>query len=149
MTVTLSIKNVPEELAQRLKDRAARNHRSLQGELMAILEYALPFRLPVRGSMKSMLTFKRPVSERRAMKRPKWCDRIVMIRVVDVSAVAAMLFGEPDAPWVHACCLVHPLIVPGIFHFELGNTCRMKCDDTRMKPRHYWPTGWTGIPNHR
>jgi plasmid stability protein len=38
MTVTLSIKNVPEELAQRLKERAARNHRSLQGELMAILE---------------------------------------------------------------------------------------------------------------
>ena len=40
MTVTLSIKNVPEELAQRLKERAARNHRSLQGELMAILEAA-------------------------------------------------------------------------------------------------------------
>ena len=36
MTVTLSIKNVPDELAQRLKERAARNHRSLQGELMAI-----------------------------------------------------------------------------------------------------------------
>jgi plasmid stability protein len=40
MTVTLSIKNVPEELAQRLKERAARNHRSLQGELMAIIEEA-------------------------------------------------------------------------------------------------------------
>jgi plasmid stability protein len=38
MTVNLSIKNVPEDLAQRLKERAARNHRSLQGELMAILE---------------------------------------------------------------------------------------------------------------
>ncbi len=38
MTVTLSIKNVPDELAQRLKERAARNHRSLQGELMAIIE---------------------------------------------------------------------------------------------------------------
>ena len=38
MTVTLSIKNVPEELAQRLKERDARNHRSLQGELMSILE---------------------------------------------------------------------------------------------------------------
>jgi len=38
MTVTLSIKNVPEDLAERLKERAARNHRSLQGELMAILE---------------------------------------------------------------------------------------------------------------
>jgi antitoxin FitA len=38
MTVSLSIKNVPDDLAQRLKERAARNHRSLQGELMAILE---------------------------------------------------------------------------------------------------------------
>jgi antitoxin FitA len=40
MTVTLSIKNVPEELAQKLKERAARNHRSLQGELMAIIDEA-------------------------------------------------------------------------------------------------------------
>ncbi len=40
MTVTLSIKNVPDELAQQLRERAARNHRSLQGELMAIIEAA-------------------------------------------------------------------------------------------------------------
>ena len=40
MTVTLSIKNVPDELAQRLKERAARNHRSLQGELMSIIQSA-------------------------------------------------------------------------------------------------------------
>lgn len=39
-TVTLSVKNVPVELARRLKARAARHHRSLQGELMAILEEA-------------------------------------------------------------------------------------------------------------
>jgi plasmid stability protein len=39
-TVTLSVKNVPEDLAKRLRDRAARNHRSLQGELRAILENA-------------------------------------------------------------------------------------------------------------
>jgi antitoxin FitA len=38
MAVNLSIKNVPEELAQRLRERARRNHRSLQGELMAIIE---------------------------------------------------------------------------------------------------------------
>ena len=37
MPVTLSIKNVPDEIAQRLRERAARNHRSLQGELMAII----------------------------------------------------------------------------------------------------------------
>ena len=40
MTVTLSIKNVPDELARRLKQRAARHHRSLQGELLAIVEAA-------------------------------------------------------------------------------------------------------------
>lgn len=39
-TVTLSVKNVPADLAKRLRDRAARNHRSLQGELRAILEQA-------------------------------------------------------------------------------------------------------------
>lgn len=38
MAVNLSIKNVPDELAQKLKERAARNHRSLQGELMALIE---------------------------------------------------------------------------------------------------------------
>jgi len=38
MTVNLSIKNVPRELTAKVKERAARNHRSLQGELMAILE---------------------------------------------------------------------------------------------------------------
>jgi antitoxin FitA len=40
MTVTMSIKNVPNELANLLKERAARHHRSLQGELMAIIEEA-------------------------------------------------------------------------------------------------------------
>ena len=50
-----------------------------------------------------------------------------MIRVVDASAVAAMLFGEPDGPWVHKLVSEPPLIVPGIFHLELGNTCRTKC----------------------
>ncbi len=38
MTISLSIKNVPDDLAQKLRERAKRNHRSLQGELLAILE---------------------------------------------------------------------------------------------------------------
>ena len=37
---TLTIKDVPEPLAQQLRQRAARNHRSLQGELMSIIEQA-------------------------------------------------------------------------------------------------------------
>lgn len=41
MPVNLSIKNVPDELADRLRRRAEASHRSMQGELMAILETAL------------------------------------------------------------------------------------------------------------
>lgn len=40
MPVNLSIKNVPDELAERLRRRAERSHRSLQGELMTILTEA-------------------------------------------------------------------------------------------------------------
>jgi plasmid stability protein len=40
MPVNLSVKNVPDALAAKLRSRAERNHRSLQGELMAILEAA-------------------------------------------------------------------------------------------------------------
>ena len=40
MGVSLSIKDVPEALAERLRRRAEANHRSLQGELMAIIEQA-------------------------------------------------------------------------------------------------------------
>ena len=40
MGVSFSVKNIPEDVAQRLRLRAERNHRSLQGELMAILESA-------------------------------------------------------------------------------------------------------------
>lgn len=40
-TINLSVKNVPEALATKLRARAERNHRSLQGELMVILEEAV------------------------------------------------------------------------------------------------------------
>ena len=38
MPVNLSIKNVPDHIAEQLRRRAAKHHRSLQGELTAILE---------------------------------------------------------------------------------------------------------------
>ena len=42
----ISIKNVPEEVLVRLKEQAEKNHRSLQGELIVILEMAVqPTRL--------------------------------------------------------------------------------------------------------
>jgi plasmid stability protein len=41
MPLNLSIKNAPDELVVLLKARASRNHRSMQGELLAILEDAV------------------------------------------------------------------------------------------------------------
>lgn len=39
--MNLSIKNVPEPVVQRLRERATRRHRSLQGELLSIIEAAV------------------------------------------------------------------------------------------------------------
>ena len=46
MPVNLSIKNAPDDVVQRLRDRARRHHRSLQGELMAIIEAAAGVEAP-------------------------------------------------------------------------------------------------------
>jgi plasmid stability protein len=55
---TLSIKNVPDDVLSLLRDRAARHHRSVQGELMALLTAALhssggPVPAPVPGEQPS------------------------------------------------------------------------------------------------
>jgi len=41
MPINLSIKNAPDEVVERLRQRAERHHRSLQGELLAIIEEAV------------------------------------------------------------------------------------------------------------
>lgn len=41
MAVNLSVKNVPEDLADLLRQRAARSRRTLQRELLSILEAAV------------------------------------------------------------------------------------------------------------
>ncbi len=38
MPVNLSIKKVPGDIVEQLRNRAKRNHRSLQGEMLSILE---------------------------------------------------------------------------------------------------------------
>jgi plasmid stability protein len=40
MPVSLSIKKVPDDVARRLRERAVRNHHSLQSELLVIVEAA-------------------------------------------------------------------------------------------------------------
>lgn len=63
---SLSVKDVPEPLAEKLRQRAARNHRSLQGELMAILEAA------VSGASAAQAS---PESERTAPSFAEVADR--------------------------------------------------------------------------
>jgi plasmid stability protein len=49
MPASLTIKNIPDEMLARLRERAARNHRSVQGETIAILEESLkPKRLSIQ-----------------------------------------------------------------------------------------------------
>lgn len=49
MGVNISIKNVPTEKVEMLKQRAKRNHRSLQGELLALIDEAIA--APAKKSM--------------------------------------------------------------------------------------------------
>lgn len=51
MPVNLSIKNVPDGLAERLRERAERNRRSLQRELLVILEEAAATRIRPREAL--------------------------------------------------------------------------------------------------
>lgn len=49
-SMNLSVKNVPEDLVQRLRARAAHHHRSLQGELLAIIEEAVQPASPISAA---------------------------------------------------------------------------------------------------
>jgi plasmid stability protein len=64
VAVSLSIKDVPEQLARALRERAERNHRSIQGELMHILEEAVGERpFDAKGLLKRLRAFPLPPSE--------------------------------------------------------------------------------------
>jgi plasmid stability protein len=70
----LSIKDVPEDVAAALRQRAARNHRSLQGELMVIIQEAVahpvapqaPYPTQPVGVRRGTRTIEEIAKERRA-----------------------------------------------------------------------------------
>lgn len=72
MPVTLSIKNAPDDVVRRLKARAEKHHRSLQGELMVILERA--------AAEQAMLSPREVLAEVRAMGLHTPREAAVMIR---------------------------------------------------------------------
>ena len=74
MSVTLSIKNVPEDLAEDLRTRARRNHRSLQAELLALLEETVtPRRCSVRDVLAAVRAsgLRTPAEARRMIREDR------------------------------------------------------------------------------
>ena len=49
------------------------------------------------------------------------------VKVVDASALAALLFGEPEAEAVEARLREAVLVAPRLIEYELGNICWKKC----------------------
>ena len=71
MPVSLSIKAVPDNLAAGLRARAAANHRSLQRELMAIIEVAAASPAAYRGREGTLGPSMTPRGEARREASPK------------------------------------------------------------------------------
>lgn len=69
MPVNLSIKGVSDDMAEQLRARALRHHRSLQGELLAILEESV--RGPKRLSPHELLEKIRDLGLRTPANRRK------------------------------------------------------------------------------
>ena len=71
MSINLSIKNVPKEWVQHLRQRASQRHRWLQGELLFILEDSL--------NQQDKIAPQRPLAElrQRGLRTPKESVTIV------------------------------------------------------------------------
>ena len=74
MPVNLSIKNAPDDLVKLVKERAQRNHRSLRGELLSIIEAA------VRPTRSSRLTIDDIITENRRRGLRTASDSVDIVR---------------------------------------------------------------------
>jgi predicted nucleic acid-binding protein len=52
---------------------------------------------------------------------------VTAVKVVDASALAALLFGEPEAETVADQLEGARFVAPSLLAFELANVCLMKC----------------------
>lgn len=69
---TLSIKNVPADIVERLRKRAERNHRSMQGELMALICEAVDAVPAEDGQKRSHQSGSVSIEEIAAEHRARW-----------------------------------------------------------------------------
>lgn len=101
MPVSLSIKNVPDVVVERLRARALRNHRSMQGEMMAILEAALATDTREEGGAASVATDEGPARAVRPDPRRGVAttdDALALMREDARAAIDAAQFLDPTQP---------------------------------------------------
>jgi len=60
-----------------------------------------------------------------------WFAKIAMIRIVDASAIGAVLLVEPEAGWVNAQTDGMELLAPAVLPFEVGSLCLKR---SRLSP---------------
>jgi antitoxin FitA len=101
---SLSIKDVPESLLVAIRQRAARNHRSLQGELMALLEAAAgaPETAAVRPSGKAAAETTRSFAEAAAEFRRRFPARAAGKAGSSVDIIREMRDTHYGEAWVMA-----------------------------------------------
>lgn len=101
---SLSIKDVPESLLEAIRRRAARNHRSLQGELMALLEAAAgaPDTATPRPSGQSAAEMTRSFAEAAAEFRRRFPARTAGKSESSVEFIREMRDTHYGEAWVMA-----------------------------------------------
>ncbi len=119
MPVSLSIKNVPDEVVERLRARAARNRRSLQGELLDLVERAADETptISAREVYARIRKLNLPCGGEFGGHHPRDCA--MADKVIDASALAAVAFAEPGADAVIDEIDGHRLHAPTLIVFEL------------------------------
>ena len=122
----LSIKGVPEEQVRRLRERAKANHRSLQGELRAILDDAIG----ASGRSLSIDDIAAEVAKLGLTRRDEAArlirEETVTVKVDDASAVVALLFNELTREAIVDRLLGASLHAPLLLGFETANACLKK-----------------------
>jgi plasmid stability protein len=100
MSLNLSIKGVSEPVAERLRARAERNHRSLQGELMAIIERAAAEDLPTAAQPFNAAPQARLGQNGPGARRPLASLRQGFASVADIAAEHLARYPKPfrDGP---------------------------------------------------
>lgn len=91
----LSIKDVPDELLQRLRERAARHHRSLQGELMALISEAVAEDRPAGAFAAAMAPAGLPSTAPAPAEPPGGPSRVAVKSVEQIATEHRARFPRP------------------------------------------------------